>query len=179
MEAIQMLVDEHDVIERVLDLLEKAVTRIESGGTTPDGFDTWAVGFFRLYADRCHHGKEEDILFPLLEEKGIAREGGPIGVMLQEHDLGRACVGRMDQAATASPKDGAGFSVAAKEFIPLLRQHIFKENNVLFPMAKQRMDEKDAADTLEKFRAVEEEKGGPEFHERYEAEVGRWEAEFR
>jgi hemerythrin-like domain-containing protein len=177
-EALDLLKQEHDVIERVLDLLQKAVARIEAGQPVPEGFQSWSVQFFRQFADRCHHGKEEDILFPLLEQRGIPRDGGPIGVMLNEHVIGRDCVGRMDQAASVSPPDDKTFAVAANEYIPLLRQHIFKENNVLFQMARQCLSEQDAADTMEKFRSVEEEKGGPEFHERYEAEVEQWEEAF-
>lgn len=178
MEALDLLKQEHDVIERVLDLLQQTVARIEAGKPVPAGFQSWSVEFFRQFADRCHHGKEEDILFPLLEERGIARDGGPIGVMLHEHVVGRDCVSRMDRAASASPADDAAYAAAANEFIPLLREHIFKENNVLFQMARQCLSAQDAADTMEKFRSVEEEKGGQEFHQRYEAEVGTWEGAF-
>ena len=79
------LVAEHDVIERGLSLLESAVARIEAGQPFPDGFAQWAPQFFREFADRCHHAKEEDLFFPLLKERGIPEEGGPIGVMLHEH----------------------------------------------------------------------------------------------
>ena len=160
MEALDLLKQEHDVIERVLDLLQQTVTRIEAGQPVPEGFGPWSVQFFRQFADSCHHSKEEDILFPLLEQRGIPRDGGPIGVMLNEHVIGRDCVGRMDYAAGASPPDDKAFATAANEYIPMLRQHIYKENNVLFQMARQCMSDEDAADTMEKFRAVEGEKGG-------------------
>ena len=178
MEALDLLKQEHDVIERVLDLLQQTVARIETGQSVPEGFGSWSVQFFRQFADRCHHGKEEDILFPLLEQRGIPRDGGPIGVMLNEHVIGRDCVGRMDQAAGESPPDNKAFAAAANEYIPMLRQHIFKENNVLFQMARQCMSDQDAAETMEKFRSVEEEKGGQEFHKQYEAEVAKWEEAF-
>lgn len=178
MEALDLLMQEHEVIERVLNLLHQAVVRIEAEQAVPKGFPSWSVQFFRQFADHCHHGKEEDILFPLLELRGIPRDGGPIGVMLYEHVIGRDCVGRMDRAASISPPDERAFAKAANEYIPLLRQHIFKENNVLFQMAQHCLSEQDAVTTMERFRSVEEEKGGPEFHERYEAEVARWEKAF-
>ena len=179
MEALEMLKQEHDIIERVLDLLEQAADRVESGQLAPEGFEPWTVEFFRHFADHCHHAKEEDILFPLLEERGIPREGGPIGCMLSEHEIGRECVRRMDQAASASPKDDAAYTAAAKEYTVLLREHIFKENNVLFPMAQQCLSQKDAAGVLERFRAVEEEKGIQDCHHKFEAEVARWEEAFK
>ena len=74
-----------------------------------------------LCADKCHLAKEEDLFFPLLKERGIPEEGGPIGVMLHEHVMGRDCVGRMREACEADEFDGATFATAAKEFIPLLR----------------------------------------------------------
>lgn len=178
MKALDLLKQEHDVIERVLDLLQQAVARVETGRLIPDGFQPWAVQFFRQFADRCHHGKEEEILFPLLEQRGIARDGGPIGVMLNEHVIGRDCVGRMERASSCSPPDNATFASAANEYIPLLRQHIFKENNVLFQIARQCLSELDATETMEKFRVVAEENGGQEIHGQYEAEVGQWEEAF-
>lgn len=101
---------------------------------------------FSQFADKCHHAKEEDLFFPLLKERGIPGEGGPIGVMLHGHDVGRESVRRMREAADGESLDAAEFSDAAKAFIPLLRQHIFKENNILFRMAANVLTaEEDAA----------------------------------
>ena len=61
--------------------------------------------FFRLFADQCHHGKEEELLFPLLEQKGIPRTGGPIGVTLHEHEEGRALVRQMGDAVEATKSE--------------------------------------------------------------------------
>ena len=83
MKSIDRLVAEHDIIKRALSVLEKVVAQIESGQSVPDEFPKWAPQFFRHFADQCHHAKEEDLLFPLLKERGIPEEGGPIGCMLQ------------------------------------------------------------------------------------------------
>jgi hemerythrin-like domain-containing protein len=179
MKSIDRLVAEHDIIERGLTVLEKVVNRIESGESVPDGFPKWAPDFFAQFADKCHHAKEEDLFFPLLKERGIPEEGGPIGVMLHEHDLGRDCVRRMREASEADEFDGSKFAVAANEFIPLLRQHIFKENNVLFKMAEQVLSEGDDEDVTEKFSKVEQERDLAGMHERYDAEVARWERELK
>jgi len=174
MKSVDRLVAEHDIIERGLDALEKAVARIESGQPIPDGFAAWAPSFFAQFADKCHHAKEEDLFFPLLKERGIAQEGGPIGVMLHEHVVGRNCVSRMRKASEVDAFDGGKFAAAAQEFIPLLRQHIFKENNILFEMAAKVMSEADDTEMDEKFTRVEQERELAGMHERYDAEVAGW-----
>ena len=118
MDALDLLKQEHDVIERVLGFLQQAVSRIEALQDVPEGFAAWAIEFFGQFADRCQHGKEEDILFPLLEECGIPRDGGPIGVMLSEHDIGRDCVGHMKQATDTSTPDLAASPLPPMSTLP-------------------------------------------------------------
>ena len=179
MKSVDRLVAEHDIIERGLVALERAVSRIESGEPIPDDFTKWAPDFFAQFADKCHHAKEEDLFFPLLKERGIAEEGGPIGVMLHEHDVGRDCVRRMREASEADEFDSAMFATAAREFIPLLRQHIFKENNILFQMAGKVMSEADDANMDDQFTQVERERDLTGMHRRCDAEVARWEEELK
>jgi hemerythrin-like domain-containing protein len=105
MKSVERLMAEHDLIERGLTLLEKAVARLDAGQPLPDGFSAWAPRFLQQFADQCHHAKEEDIFFPVLKQRGIPEQGGPIGVMLHEHVLGRDCVGRMREANQAQPFD--------------------------------------------------------------------------
>jgi len=155
--------------------LETVVSRIESDQSFPEDFPQWAPGFFSQFADKCHHAKEEDLFFPLLKERGIPEEGGPIGVMLNEHVQGRDCVRRMREASEKDEFDGAMFATAAKEFIPLLRQHIFKENNILFKMAENVLIEADDEVMAEKFTEVEQERKLAGLHEKYEAEIAGWE----
>jgi hemerythrin-like domain-containing protein len=176
MKAVQRLKAEHDLIERGLALLEKAVARIEVGQALPEGFPNWAVGFFQQFADQCHHAKEEDVFFPVLKQRGIPEQGGPIGVMLHDHVLGRDCVCRMQEASQAQPFDARTFADAARQYIPLLRQHIFKENNVLFRMAEQVMSEADDAEVTGNFSQVEQERGLSRLHESFASDVAGWEA---
>ncbi len=89
MEATRCLRDEHQVILRVLDRFEIALALSEESGEVPRATYQPFLEFFRGFADLCHHCKEEDRLFPVLEKNGVPREGGPIGVMLYEHQLGR------------------------------------------------------------------------------------------
>lgn len=129
---------EHQVILRVIQVLQYLVQRSKDGPV----FDREALGlcveFFRLFADACHHAKEEDLLFPALESRGIPREGGPIGVMLHEHQLARGYTRQMGEALEAFDRGDASavkrFQGVAEQYVDLLSNHIFKEDNVLFTM---------------------------------------------
>jgi hemerythrin-like domain-containing protein len=178
MKSVERLKAEHDLIERGLALLERAVARLESGQSLPEGFPQWAARFFQQFADQCHHAKEEDVFFPVLKQRGIPEQGGPLGVMLYEHGQGRDCVGRMRQASQAQPFDAHTFADAARQYIPLLRQHIFKENNVLFRMAEQVMSEADDADVTGRYSQVEQERGLTDLHMGFASDVALWERAF-
>ena len=124
-----ILRNEHVLILRALDLLEAAAGRLETGQGPPDGWWEDALGWFRGFADRNHHAKEEDLLFPAMIRAGVPSGGGPIDVMLEEHERGRALVRAMGGPA------GAARAAYAREYVALLRAHIDKENDVLFPLA--------------------------------------------
>lgn len=179
MKSIDRLVAEHDIIERGLDVLEAAVARIESGQSVPLDYARWAPEFFATFADGCHHAKEEDLFFPLLAQRGIPEHGGPIGVMLHEHTLGRECVRQMRDAASGDQLDASTFVSAAKSFIPLLRQHIFKENNILFRMAESVMSDADDVAMNDDFTRVEQQRELTGMHEQVSTEVAAWARELQ
>lgn len=135
-DPIQELMDEHRVIERVLGALEAAARK-----EVPLRFYERAIDFIANYADGRHHGKEEERLFPLLERKGIPREGGPIGVMCAEHEIGRGHVARMRERLAA--KDREGLRRESLAYAALLRDHIQKEDHVLFPMGRAHLSDGD------------------------------------
>jgi len=134
-----VLRDEHQLILEVAHALDQ-ILRDEAGGASLD-YDTVeaCITFFRLFADACHHGKEEDLLFPELERAGLPHDTGPIAVMLSEHEQGRAFVRTMaasiEQARSGDEQAQAELRAAAGDFISLIVAHIGKENNVLFNMA--------------------------------------------
>ena len=153
-----VLKTEHRVILRVVDVLERLVIRSQRG----DGFEGDAfqqcVEFFRFFADACHHAKEEELLFPALEARGIPRENGPIGCMLEEHTLARGFTKDMGEALDERDRDDAGaeqrFIAAAREYIALLRAHINKEDNVLFNMGDSVLTAEDQSSLCDKFCEV-------------------------
>lgn len=158
--ATALLKEEHDLILRGLVVLEKAADRLAGGRPVAPETLQALVEFFRNFADRCHHGKEEAMLFPALESAGLPREGGPTGVMCHEHDLGRACVRGMAGAAARLARDpGAAAEIVehARQFIPLLRAHIDKENGVLFVMADSILAPEAQRDLLQRYARFTEE----------------------
>lgn len=173
MTATETLRREHDTILRMLDATEEVVRQLDAGLAVEPRILDGLLEFFRLFADQCHHGKEEDLLFPKLQEKGMPREMGPIGVMLHEHEQGRALVRQMTEAAADYGKSDASaaarWSAAAFGYATLLREHIFKENNILFVMAERMLtaDEQQALFLL--FEQVETQKMGAGTHERLHA----------
>ncbi len=168
--ATATLRKEHDAILRMLDATEEVARQLERGEHVALDTLTGLLEFFRLFADRCHHGKEEDILFPLLEQKGLARFGGPIGVMLNEHDLGRSLIQVMSVAAgdygRSSPEAGRQWAEAAQSYVTMLRLHIAKENNVLFRIAEDLLSEAEQRELALAFEKLEEQKMGAGTHER-------------
>jgi len=165
MKPTEVLSAEHRVIEQVLNCLEKIAAQAEKTGKLEKQPAQDAVSFFRAFADQCHHGKEEALLFPALEAKGMPRNGGPTGVMIQEHETGRACVRGM---ADAVEKDDAkSFAQNGRAYIELLRQHIQKEDHCLFGMADQALSPADQASLLAAFETVERDHMGAGTHEKF------------
>ena len=171
MKPTDILIKEHDAIMVMLNILEKVCLRLDTGESVEETDLENIVEFFKVFADKCHHGKEEDILFPALEEYGIPNEGGPIGVMLSEHVIGRDNVKGMNDAI-ADYKEGKEsaskeFVRYARNYIALLTEHIDKENKILFKMADMRIPEERQQSLLLEFEKAEEEIIGPGVHEKY------------
>lgn len=166
-----ILMDEHRVIERVLD----AVERMLDEGVIDREFTLGAVDFIQNFADGCHHAKEEDHLFPALERAGVPREGGPVGCMLHEHELGRSLVGQMtsnlDAAVAGRTYAIDAFRRAAAGYVSLLRQHIQKEDNILFVMAERALDCERKKELIAEFERSED--ATPGKHEKYLALADR------
>jgi hemerythrin-like domain-containing protein len=132
------------------------------------------LDFLRTYADKCHHGKEEDLLFPALNAIGLPTQGGPVGVMLYEHEIGREHIRAMGEALAGLEAGRATydqFAIAAVGYVNLLRAHIEKENQILFTIAEQRLSPEEHARLAHAFAQLEAERMGLDAHERYHALV--------
>jgi hemerythrin-like domain-containing protein len=171
MKATQVLSEEHRVILRVIAALETAANRLESGQPVPPGFFQEAADFIVGFADGCHHRKEEGVLFKALTDNGVPMQGGPVGVMLYEHEQGRAFTRKMREAAQNMEAGEAAAASAvianARSYAALLRQHISNEDNVLFPMADRVIPESQHDKVFEDFEHVEHMETGEGVHEKY------------
>jgi hemerythrin-like domain-containing protein len=171
MKPTDILKHEHELILKVLDAAEREASAIAGGGAAVADRLTAFVDFIRNFADHCHHAKEEDVLFVRMGERGFPREVGPVAVMLHEHELGRAHIAAVaDNIAGAVAGDAAARAVVAERlagYAALLRQHIFKEDNILFPMADRVFSEADQAALAADFERVERDDIGEGAHERY------------
>jgi len=179
MNPIEKLVDEHKVILRGIDLLEKGAKTLESGKEIESGFFNSMIDFIREFADHYHHAKEEDILFKRMEKAGFPVDTGPVGVMLSEHDEGRGYVAEME-SANVQYREGNKSSVPAlienaRNYIYLLRQHINKEDNILYPMAENVLGPSGIEAMRPDFDQVEVEKAGT--YEKYVELLSSLEAE--
>ena len=166
MNPIEKLMAEHQIILRGIDLLESGASRLEKGENIAPDYFRKAIDFIRNYADKYHHAKEEDILFVRLGQVGFSPQMGPVAVMLYEHDQGRGFVSGMENAIN---RYEAGDASAAKdivrnanEYAALLRQHIHKEDMVLYPMAQNALGEAGINQMQPEFDKVESEKAGVE-----------------
>jgi len=170
--ATQDLRKEHESILHVLQMLDKMMASDTLDPETRLGYYGEVVYFLKIFADKCHHGKEENILFKELVVKGIPNENGPIGVMLSEHVQGREYIGQMNQGV--EEKDINKFNQAAAQYADLLRHHIDKENNVLFVMTDKVLDDGEQDAMFQRFEQHEEEVIGHGVHENLHAMIGKW-----
>ncbi|HEY4716553.1 MAG TPA: hemerythrin domain-containing protein [bacterium] len=171
MKPTEILMEEHKAILKLLDALVRVSEKLRNGSAVNIELLEKAVDFIRTFADKCHHAKEEHVLFRFMEENGIPTHGGPVGVMLMEHDQGRGYVKNMADAVMEIKQgsDGASIKYAdnAVSFATLLSQHIDKEDNILYPMSEQMMTPGDEARLLEEFEKSENERAGAGVHEKY------------
>jgi hemerythrin-like domain-containing protein len=173
---------EHRLIEQVLGSLETYAVEIGDGRRPERGAVADYALFFRGFADACHHGKEEDILFQRLLQRGFARDAGPLAVMYHEHELGRRRVRELfelgAQPEPFAPAQTRQLIAAAAGFVPLLRGHILKEDRILYPMALRALTgpELDAMDAeFDAFAArVEQDGSGDRFRALAEDLVARF-----
>jgi hemerythrin-like domain-containing protein len=162
-----LLRDDHVLILRTLDLLDRAAARVAAGPPVPEGWWAAAARWLRGFADAAHHAREERGLFPALLDAGLPRHGGPVDVMLSEHEEGRALLRALEAGSDADRAD------AARRYGRLLRAHIDKENGVLFVLADELLDGAAMGAVAATFDALAAELGPAGSRERAEQDHAR------
>jgi len=168
---IETLRREHRVIEGALRTLDAICVKLQRGIEVPSETLLQLIDFIRTYADGFHHGKEEAHLFPALETNGVERDGGVMAMMIEEHAAGRAFIEELAEAARSyqvgDPRTVRRFVLGAWRYMELLTMHIHKEENVLFVIADEVLDDHALASLREAFE-MEDAKLGAGLHQKYE-----------
>lgn len=173
MKATDELKKEHKGIELMLRIVGAISDKSARGEEISVQHLSDIMEFLTVFVDKCHHGKEEEFLFPALEAAGIAREGGPIGVMLHEHEQGRKLVADLKAAVsglrTGDTAAGTAIAETGNQYIALLTDHIAKENNMLFKMADERLESSQDERLVASFEKIEHDRIGIGKHEEFHA----------
>lgn len=148
----KILSDEHQHILVVIDAILRECDKIENGGKADGHFFNQAIDFIRNYADKFHHAKEEDILFVEFCHNAALAHCNPVDQMLYEHDLGRNFVKEIE--AGLENNNVKKIIAGSRGYANLLQDHIFKEDNILYPMVDQVLDQKIQDIMLDKFEAI-------------------------
>jgi hemerythrin-like domain-containing protein len=183
MKATDVLMQEHRLIERVLDALEIAAGHLDRSRPVPPTLFLEAADFIAGFADGCHHRKEEGVLFGAMIESGTPSGGGVIDMMLDEHEQARALTrGLRDAARRLQAGDAAARAQVVsnvRRYVALLRDHIAKEDEMLFPMADEVLPPARQESLMEGFERIEREDAGAGAHERFHALAEKLEREAR
>ncbi|MBL7994861.1 hemerythrin domain-containing protein [bacterium] len=160
--AIQILVQEHRVIESMLLCLERLAEQAERDGKLDNERSGTIIDFLREFADACHHGKEEDVLFKFSDTRTVGH--GPVEVLRDEHTEGRGYVSVMAKnrlkAVSGNPGAIRSFCESARDLTNMLRRHIQREDEVVFPMIEEQCQSSDADQLWQEFVTVEKIAGG-------------------
>lgn len=171
MKATQQLKDEHEGIKLMLNIMETINKSVEKGKDLNIDHYEKIIEFIKGFVDKCHHGKEEDILFPALIDHGMSKESGPIAVMLYEHQLGRSHIKLLSDAfaefRTGNKQAINTINSSSADYVELLRNHIEKENHILFTMADKVLDATEQSKIFDAFEKLEIEKIGIGKHEEF------------
>jgi hemerythrin-like domain-containing protein len=163
---------EHRLIERMISVIGKEEKKIEQGGSPDLVFIDTAVDFLRTYADRCHHGKEEDLLFAKLASKSMSPPMRQAMERLkEEHSIARSLVSQVASLASqhraGDPAAAKGIARAFAELSRLYPDHIAREDKEFFPTAMTYLDAGEREEMLRDFEDFDRKL----IHEKYKAVV--------
>lgn len=157
------LVAEHEMIERAMAVLKSCLDDLEQAAARPVQMIR-ALDFLLEFGDKIHNRKEEELLFPLMAQKGIPMEGGPLAVMLMEHRAERELLVAMlmqsktFKSATVDARED--YRRKGLEYLKIRAEHIWKENDVLYKMGQRILSDADNTALLEGFSKIDTETYG-------------------
>ena len=132
---------DHDLIEKVIKAMESTIQLLVDGKQIPESILLPVIDFSKNFTDVCHHSKEENSLFPALEQAGMPRNMGPIAMMLMDHERSREIGKHMEESSKEYLSSGNSENLISdmKQYVEHITEHLWKENNRLFMMAEARL----------------------------------------
>lgn len=161
----KVLSNEHQNILKVINALSRECNALSNGKEIDKSFFTKAIDFIRNYADKFHHIKEEDILFVELNKDTVKMDCNPTEQMLYEHEQGRNFVKRMEEGVNENNKEK--IIENGIDYVSLLQEHILKEDNILYPIADEALNQQIQDSIMKKFKKAERDKFNQEFKDKY------------
>ena len=132
---------DHDLIEKVIKAMESTIQLLNDGKQIPESILLPVIDFSKNFTDVCHHSKEENSLFPALEQAGMSHNMGPIAMMLIDHERSREIGKEMENSAKDYILSGNSTKLISdmQQYVEHITEHLWKENNRLFMMAEARL----------------------------------------
>ena len=132
---------DHELIEKVIKAMDATVQLLSNGKQIPESILLPVIDFSKNFTDVCHHSKEENALFPALEQAGMPRNMGPIAMMLIDHERSREIGKQMEESSKEYLDSGNATNLIndMKQYTEHITEHLWKENNKLFLMAEARL----------------------------------------
>lgn len=170
---------EHLGVKRMLSVMDAMAERVSAGERVGDDDLTQVIEFLRVFVDRCHHAKEEELLFPAMTSAGLTEDDVPFQRLLTEHESGRRAVIRLETAGDITGRDAGsaskGLAAAIVEYATLLRAHIVLEEAACFDVADSKLSRQVQEDLAEGYDRIERERIGEGRHEGFHALLDRLE----
>jgi hemerythrin-like domain-containing protein len=176
--ASEDLKNEHSGILHGLKILERIVQILNRNGHVDIDDIRDVISFFRIFADKCHHGKEETFLFPAIRAIGNSEINELINELMIEHKDGRLFIQQMESAFKINAFDSHTFRSGAENYSKLIQPHIDNENTHLFPFADSHLDSTHQTELLVKFEEFENTIMGSGTHDKLHTMLGRLEKRY-
>ena len=157
--STESLRKDHKLIEKVLQALDATIKLLKDGKQIPEEILSPTLDFTQNFTDVCHHGKEEEALFPALEKAGMPSHMGPIRMMIIDHQRTKTISKKIGETSKKylETNDSIDLILALEVYVQHVTEHLWKENNRLFMMAEARLNHA-AKDVNKNLRDVEERK---------------------
>jgi len=176
--ASQNLMSDHRDISLTLNILEKICNLLKTNREADLVDITRLIYFIKIFADECHHGKEEKLLLPAINEVAVRRQRELIEELLTEHVKLRSLIKSMQDSILGDSVRIDTFLQSSIVYIDLMRNHIEKENYDLFPFCDTRLSERKQVELLKKFKTFENGVIGNEYYPVFHAMLEKFEEKY-